>query len=173
LKPLDEPPEGLPGPHDGLGSSPPWIESLYYSALQSMTAPGFLPTPPTSSPLPSGGGGGGGKMSTGTESSPTAAPPAPTPAESNELFNATSSPSKNPFDDVDTVVAGPSIGAGAEAAAATTAGGEAKKSTNPFDEESDKTAVKINSVESPRVNQELLGDLIGDDAKKGNQSIWG
>jgi hypothetical protein len=170
LKPLDEPPEGLPGPHDGLGASPPWIESLYYSALQSMTAPGFISTPPAP-PAPTystSPAAGGGKMPA-TDAAPSAPAPA---AGSDELFTSTS-PSKNPFDDVDSVVAGPSIGAGAETAAAEAA---PKKSTNPFDDDSsDKSAVKITTVESPRVNQELLGDLIGgDDAKKGNQSsIWG
>lgn len=155
LKPLDEPPEGLPGPNDGLPHSPPWIESLYYGAIQSMTAPGFSGIQSAYSASPPSPPAGGGKMS-----SPTAAS---APEQTNDLFDSTPR-SKNPFDDVDAVVSGPSIGAGAEA--------EVKKSTNPFDDKSEQAAAKVASVESPRVNHELLGDLIGDDGKKGNQSIW-
>lgn len=156
LKPLDEPPEGLPGPNEGLDTSPPWVEALYYSALQSITAPGFLPSPPMYTPSSPG------KTTTSSPASSPAAVAAPDPT--NQLFSSAPAKSSNPFDNVDDVVSGPSIGAGAET----------KKSTNPFDDNnSSKNEIKITPVEPVRVNRELLGDLIGDESKKENKSIWG
>lgn len=160
LKPLDEPPEGLPGPNDGLDSSPPWVEALYYSALQSITAPGFLSSPPTYTSSP-------GKIAAPSSPSKVAAVSSPEPVnDTSNLFSSAPTKSTNPFDRVDDVVSGPSIGAGAES----------RKSSNPFDEDSSSTPnddIKITPVEPVRVNQELLGDLIGGESKKDNQSIWG
>jgi hypothetical protein len=187
LKPLDEPPEGLPGPGEGLELSPPWVEALYYSAIQSMmtatstsglyqyqpsmtsTAAAAAPAPAPASP---------GKMSSTRGSSEVV----------DSLLASSGSPSvtKNPFDNVDAMVSGPSIGAGAEttAAATATAANEKKSSTNPFEEEDEQKKsggegeVKLAPVGGGvRVNQALLGDLLGgSDGKKGEGSgggIWG
>ena len=180
LKPLDEPPEGLPGPNTIPDTTSTWIESLYYNALQSITAPGFIPSSSTSSSL--------------TTNSQFYSSPPPPPATSPV---ATSSPStakissndsdptltlvgieqqkstKNPFDNVDDVISGPSIG-----------GGEIKKSSNPFADSSSSSStqqsnsndIKIVPVSSPvKVNQNLLGDLLGgsDGKKDDKSSIWG
>jgi hypothetical protein len=171
LKPLDEPPEGLPGPNDGLELSPPWVEALYYSALQSLTAPGFL----TSSPL----------TASTSAVSPSSSPAVMSAVASSESVVPRGGVAKpvpnNPFDNVDAMVSGPSIGAGAETSAAANASATGK-STNPFDEEksgdgSGSGEVKISPVGgSVRVNQNLLGDLLGGgDGKKGDggDTIWG
>lgn len=176
LKPLDEPPEGLAGPNEGLDTTPSWIESLYYSALQSITAPGFYgspqflspPSPPISSPTSQNL-----KVSSNTNVEPNISTLIGEPAPNSDKKKSTN----NPFDNVDAVVSGTSIG-----------GGEIKKSSsNPFDDDNSSSPsntsnqqstssndIKIVPVASPvKVNQNLLGDLLGDGNKDDKSSIWG
>lgn len=185
LKPLDEPPEGLPGPNEGLDTTPSWIESLYYSALQSITAPGFIPAPipappissPTSPNLKASSNNSNSTPATNITSSPSTNNNNNNNNVESDLSTLIGGNSKNPFDNVDVVVSGTSIG-----------GGELKKSTNPFDDNSSTSSpssnhqssnsndIKIVPVSSPvKVNQNLLGDLLGgNDGKKDDKSsIWG
>jgi hypothetical protein len=170
LKPLDEPPGGLPGPSEGIPAPEVWVESLYQAALGGITAPGFI------SPNKVGSSGQSSPMPppftptyVATQSIKEPPPSSPTQAPSAKRASST-----NPFDDVGEIVqASPAF-----TDTGTSSSASSSSPTKPSGGGSS-SAGGFLSPSTPAVNQNILSDLVGGGGEKKEEtrakssSLWG